>query len=136
MFIKTYSKIPKLYGMKNTITEEVIDKLDMFQEIFGKVYDLGWWDMEIIQTDAVTQFTPREFQKGISVCWVQIALAEPDHQDTKVQVEVTWQTLRTIADQIKVHTRVSDEYIHFELIYTTNNIFNVSPIKPLVNQDG
>ena len=28
-----------------------MDKLDMFQSIFGKVDEFGWWDMEIIQTD-------------------------------------------------------------------------------------
>ena len=35
-----------------------------------------------------------------------------------------------------VHTRVSDEYIHFELMYMTGNIFPVLPIKNLLNQDG
>ena len=35
-----------------------------------------------------------------------------------------------------VHVRVSDEYIHFALMYTPDNIFYVIPIKNLVNQDG
>ena len=35
-----------------------------------------------------------------------------------------------------VHTRVSDNYIHSALIYTTGNIFPVLPIKNFVNQDG
>ena len=35
-----------------------------------------------------------------------------------------------------VHARFSDEYIHFSLMYTTDNIFPVLPIKHLVNQDG
>ena len=34
-----------------------------------------------------------------------------------------------------VTARVSDEYIKFSLMYTTDNIFNVVPIKHLVNQD-
>ena len=45
--------------MENITTEEVIDKLDMFHTISVKVYAFGWWDMDIIQTDAGTQFTPR-----------------------------------------------------------------------------
>ena len=35
-----------------------------------------------------------------------------------------------------VHTQVYDEYIHFSLMYTTDCIFHVIPIKNLVNQDG
>ena len=31
-----YSKTPKLFGMKNITTEEVVDKIEMFQIIFGK----------------------------------------------------------------------------------------------------
>ena len=34
-------------------------KTDMFQAIFGKVDEFGWWDMEIIQTEAYTQFTSK-----------------------------------------------------------------------------
>ena len=29
-----------------------MDKLDMFQSIFGKVDEFGWWDLERIQNDA------------------------------------------------------------------------------------
>ena len=35
-----------------------------------------------------------------------------------------------------VHAQVSDEYIHFALMYTIDHIFPVLPIKHLVNQDG
>ena len=31
-----------------------MDKLDMFQSRFLKVDELGWWDMERIQTEAGT----------------------------------------------------------------------------------
>ena len=33
-----------------------------------------------------------------------------------------------------VHARFSDKYIHFPLMYTTDHIFPVIPIKHLVNQ--
>ena len=36
LIVDAYSKMPKLYGMENIIAEEVMDKLDIFQEIFGK----------------------------------------------------------------------------------------------------
>ena len=43
--------------MDNITTEEVMEKLDMFQSRFGKIDQFGWWDLEIISSDAVTQFT-------------------------------------------------------------------------------
>ena len=36
--------------------------------------------MEIIKTDAGTQFNYKDFQEGISVRGVQLAIVEPDHQ--------------------------------------------------------
>ena len=37
LIVDAYSKIPKLYGMENIRTEEVMDKLAMFQSRFGKI---------------------------------------------------------------------------------------------------
>ena len=39
------SKTPKLYGMEKILTEEVMDKLDMFQSRFEKIDEFGWWDL-------------------------------------------------------------------------------------------
>ena len=47
--------------MENITTEEVMEKIDTFQAIFGKVDEFGWWDMERIQNDAYTKFISREF---------------------------------------------------------------------------
>ena len=41
-----------------------------------------------------------------------------------------------MAHSIMVHAWVSEKYIHFTLMYTTDHIFPVLPIKHLVNQDG
>ena len=38
-------------------TEEVMDNLYMFQPRFGKIDEFGWWYLEIISTDAGTQFS-------------------------------------------------------------------------------
>ena len=35
-----------------------------------------------------------------------------------------------------VNARVSEAYIHFKLIYTTDHIFTVLPIKYLINENG
>ena len=48
LILDSYSKIPKLYGMENITTNEVMDKLDTFQERFVKVDEFGWWDLERI----------------------------------------------------------------------------------------
>ena len=42
LIVDAYSKIPKLYGMEKITTEEVLDKLDMFQSRFGKMDQFGW----------------------------------------------------------------------------------------------
>ena len=63
-------------------------------------------------------------------------LAAPEHQKMNGRVEVTWRTLRTIAHSLMVHARVSEAYIHFALMYTTDHIFPVLPIKYLIKEDG
>ena len=52
------------------------------------------------------------------------------------KVKVTWITLRTIAHSLMVHGKVLEAYIHFSLMYTTDNIFLVLTIKDLINEDG
>ena len=54
LIVDAYSKIPKIYGMENITTAEVMDKLDMFQSRFGIIGQFGWWDLEIISADAGT----------------------------------------------------------------------------------
>ena len=61
LIVGSYSNIPKLHGMENINTEEVMDKLDMFQAIIGKLDKFGWWHIERIQTDAGMQFTSKYF---------------------------------------------------------------------------
>ena len=124
------------YWMENITTEEVIDKLDIFRARFGKVDEFGWWDMEIIQTDAGMHFTSQEFQKGLSVRGLWLSLVAPHHQEMIGQIEVKWWTLQTISYSIMVHARVDEEYINFALMYKTGHIFPVLPIKDFSNQDG
>ena len=49
---------------------------------------------------------------------------------------MTWRTLRTIAHTLMVHARVPEIYGHFTLMYTTDHIFPVLPIKYLIDEDG
>ena len=65
-----------------------------------------------------------------------MTLAAPEHQEINRQVEVTWRTLHTVAHSLMVHARISEVYINFSLIYTTDHIFPVLPIKDLINEDG
>ena len=41
LIVDAYSKIPKRFGIENITTEEVMEKLDMFNGIFGKVEEFG-----------------------------------------------------------------------------------------------
>ena len=65
-----------------------------------------------------------------------MTLAAHEHQEMNGQVEVTWRTLRTVAHSLMVHARVPEVYVHFALMYTTDHIFPVLPIKDLINKDG
>ena len=44
--------------------------------------------------------------------------------------------MRTVTHSLMVHARVPEVYVHFALIYTTDHIFTVLPIKDLINKDG
>ena len=44
--------------------------------------------------------------------------------------------MRTVAHSLMVHARVPEVYLHFALMYTTDHIFLVIPIKDLINKDG
>ena len=77
LIFDAYSKIPKLYGMENITTAEVMEKLDMFQSRFGKIDQFGWWDLERISADAGTQFTLAEFKEECQTRGVCLMLAAP-----------------------------------------------------------
>ena len=65
-----------------------------------------------------------------------MTLAASEHQEMNVQFEVTWIMLSTISHSLMVHARVLEAYIHFSLVYTTDHIFLVLPIKDLINEYG
>ena len=122
--------------MEKITTEEVMDKLDMFQSRFGKIDQFGWWDLERISADAGMQFTSTEFKEECQTRGFRSTLAAPQHQEINRQVEVTWRTLCTVAHSLMVYARVPGVYVHFTLMYTTDHIFPVLPIKDLINEDG
>ena len=107
----------------------------MFQSKFGKIDQFGWWDLERISADAGTQFTSTEFKYECQTRGVRLKLAAPGHQEMNGKVEVTWRTLRTVAHSLMVHARVPEVYVHFALMYTTDHIFLIIPIKDLINED-
>ena len=51
------------------------------------------------------------------------------------KVKVTWRTLRTVAHYLMAHARVTEAYVNFALMYMTDHIFPVLPIKDLINED-
>ena len=65
--------------MENIKTEEVMEKLYMFQSRFRKIDQFGWWDLERISADAGTQFTSTEFKDECQTHGVSLTLAEPEH---------------------------------------------------------
>ena len=49
-----------LYSMERITAEGVVDNLDMLQSIFVEIDESVWWYLEIISSDAGTQFTSIE----------------------------------------------------------------------------
>ena len=122
--------------MENITTTEVMDKLDMFQSRFGKIDQFVWLSLERISEDAGTQFTSKEFKYECQTQGFHSTLAAPEHQEMNGQVEVTWRTLRTVLHTLMIHARVPEVYVNFALMYMTDHIFLVPPIKYLINEDG
>ena len=83
--------------MENIVNQEVIDKLDICQSRFVKVDKFGWWDLELIQTDAGMLFYYKKSQESISIRGVRHKLSAPDHKEISGLFEVTWRTLRCTA---------------------------------------
>ena len=54
-----------------------MDNMDMFQSSLGKIYEFGWWNLEIISADAGSQFTSAEFKEECQTCGVTLGLADP-----------------------------------------------------------
>ena len=79
LIVDAYYNIPKMYGMEKTTTGEVMDKLYIFQSIFGKIDEFGWCDLERISADAGKQFTSTEFKEECQTCGVYLTLAVPEH---------------------------------------------------------
>ena len=113
LIVDAYSKIPKLYGAAKITTEEVADKMDMFQSRFGKIDEFGWQDLEGITEDTGTQFTSTYFKEECQTRGVNLTLASPEYQEMNEQVKVTWRMLRTIEHSLMVHARVLEAYVHF-----------------------
>ena len=63
--------------------------------------------------NARKKFISKDFQEGLYVHVLLLALAAPFYKEMNCQVELTCQTLKTIAHSIIVHARVLDKYIHF-----------------------
>ena len=101
-----------------------------------EIDELGWCDLERISADVGTKFTLKKFKEECQTCRVHLTLAAPEHQEMNRKFEVKWTTLRTIAHSPMVHARVPEIYVHFALIYMTDHIFPVLPIKDLINEDG
>ena len=89
LIVDAYSKSPKNYGMEWITTEEVMDKLDIFQSRFVKIDEFGWWDIEGISEDAGSQFTSTVFQDAFQTHGVHLTSTALEHPEMNRQVKVT-----------------------------------------------
>ena len=75
----------------------------MFQDVFGKVEEFGWWELERISSDADTQFNSTDFHNKCQTCGVQLMLATLEHQEMNGRVEGKRRTLGMLAHSLMVH---------------------------------
>ena len=52
----------------------------MFQYIFGKIDEFGWWDLERISSDVGTKINSVKFHEKCQTRGVDITLSDPEHQ--------------------------------------------------------
>ena len=89
LIVDAYSKIPNIYRMEKVTTEQVMDNLDMFQSRFGKIDDIGCWNVDIISANAGLQFTLTEFKEEYQTRGVHLTLEAPEYQEMNRHVKVT-----------------------------------------------
>ena len=65
-----------------------------------------------------------------------IEVSSSKKKEMNGQVKFTRRTLCNIAHSFMVHARVLEAYINFALMYMTDHIFPVLPIKYLINKDN
>ena len=87
--VDAYSKNPKLFSIDKITTEEVMDKLDMFQYKFGIIDKFGWCDLENISADAGIKFASTQFKEEFQTCRFHLMLADSEHQEMNGRVKVT-----------------------------------------------
>ena len=63
LIVDAYFKIPNIYSIEKITTEEVMDKLVMFESRFGKIDEFEWWDLKRISANVSTQVTSTEFKE-------------------------------------------------------------------------
>ena len=122
--------------MEIITAKEVMDKLDIFQSRFGEIDEYGWCALEIVSSDARTQFSSTKFQDECKTHGVHLDSAALEHQEMNGQVKVTRRTLRTISHSLMLHARVFEAYISFALMFMSDDIFPLLPTKDLINEDG
>ena len=115
--------------MEMITTDEVMDKLDMFQVRFGRVDGFRWCEVEIFSADAGTQFTLIEFQYKCHTRNIRTTLEALKHQATNRKIEVIWKTFCTIAHSLMVNALFLEVYIKFCI-----NVYSRSYISGTTNK--
>ena len=82
--------------MDKTTIEEVTDNLYMFQSRFGKIDEFGWWNLEIISSDACTPYPvpptqPTELLNAMEQSTYQRNWTQTNHCQTHHQANLICQ---------------------------------------------
>ena len=88
-----------------------------------------------LKSDAGTQFGSQDFRAACFADGIYVHLAAPKHQESNGLCERTWQSIRILAFAFLNYARVKNEFMTFALEHAWK-IFNILPIKNLVDSDG
>ncbi len=76
-----------------------------------------------------------EFQDFCRDKSINLSLAAPKKQAQNHFAECTWQTVNNMARSMIVHARLPDSFLYHAICYASA-VFNILPVKGLVNEDG
>ena len=135
IFVDAYSRKPTIYGLTGISSTEVITANQQYRADYGKIDELGFFDVSKLKADAGKQFTSDEFKAYCRNEGIALSLAAPKKQYQNHFAEKTWGTVKNMARFMLCHARLPDSYYFHALLYACE-AFSVLPVKGLLNKDG
>ena len=141
IIVDGFSKFASIQGILKMTTTAVIDAIKRYLSLYKNKYSstddshFCYSDIERIKADAGTQFISSQFQTFCSQNHISLNIAPPDHQEANHGAERPWQTIKSIARTITVHSCLDDAFLYYAVQYACD-IYNVLPLLGAITLQG